>query len=60
MPLPQSGMPPALKAVYDSLPRLPQRQDSTDAQLRDLRDIASRLGLYDAADYLRIVLERKD
>ena len=35
------------------LPKLPQRQDSLAAQLTDLRDVANRLGLYDAADALR-------
>lgn len=35
------------------LPKLPQRQDSVAAQLADLRDVANRLGMYDAADALR-------
>ena len=35
-----------------SLPTLPQRQDSVAAQLADLRDVANRLGMYDAADAL--------
>lgn len=37
-------------------PQLPQRQDALIDQLRDLRDVANKLGLYDAADYLRVVL----
>jgi len=35
------------------IPELPQRQDSTQAQLQDLRAVAERLGMYDAADLLR-------
>lgn len=31
----------------------PQRQDSTAEQLSDLREIATKFGFYDAADYLR-------
>ena len=52
-------MPAHLQAVFDAIPQQPQRQDSTNAQLQDLRDFANRLGLYDAADLLRIMLERK-
>ena len=37
--------------------QLSQRQDALNDQLRDLRVVANRLGMYDAADYLRIVLE---
>jgi len=32
------------------IPSLPQRQDSLRDQLTDLRTIANRLGMYDAAD----------
>ena len=39
-----------LKSVLDNLPALPQRQDSLQEQLADLRFIANRLGMYDAAD----------
>ena len=39
-----------LKEAINSLPSLPQRQDSTAAQLEDLRMVANRLGMYDAAD----------
>lgn len=34
------------------LPRLGQRQDSVADQLADLRCVAVRLGMYDAADWL--------
>lgn len=42
----------ALKGVVQQ----PQRQDSTDAQLRDLMAVTNLLGLYDAADVLRTIL----
>lgn len=35
------------------LPALPQRQDSLSDQLADLRQVANRLGMYDAADAIR-------
>jgi hypothetical protein len=49
-----------LKKVLDTIPQQPQRQDGTNEQLRDLRDFAARLGLYDASDYLRVVLDRSN
>lgn len=50
--------PDTLIEVLDSLPHFPQRQDSTLDQLRTLIPIANKLGCYDAANYLRIVVER--
>lgn len=50
----------SLAAVLESTPQQPQRQDGTSAQLRDLGVFANRLGLYDAADYLRVVANRAD
>jgi hypothetical protein len=47
-----------LQALLKTLPPQPPRQDSTDAQLRDLRAFANRLGMYDAADLIRNILER--
>lgn len=47
-----------LAEVLKTIPQQPQRQDSQTAQLADLRDFAVRLGLYDAADYIRLVVER--
>ncbi len=41
-----------LKKVIESLPKLPQRQDALEDQLRDLTEVANRLGMYDAADFL--------
>jgi len=37
----------------NTLPLLPQRQDSTKNQIRDLISVADRLGLYDASDIVR-------
>ena len=42
------------------VPILPQRQDSTLDQLRDLYDVANRLGMQDAADVVRNVIEQTD
>lgn len=36
-----------------SIPAFPQSQRALDQQLADLRAVANRLGLYDAADYLQ-------
>lgn len=56
---PQRPAPPQnLRSVLEKLPQLPQRQDSTAAQLADLRVIANRLGLYDAADAIKTMLGR--
>lgn len=49
------------KAIHDAMkgvPQLAQRQDSTDDQLRDLMVVAARLGLYDAQDVIRLMLDR--
>ena len=37
----------------------PQRQDSTTDQLRDLCIVANRLGMYDASDYIRNIIEKR-
>jgi hypothetical protein len=42
-----------LTSILESLPQRPQRQDSTEDQLRDLAAVADRLGMYDAADSIR-------
>jgi len=36
----------------EKLPVLPQRQDSVSDQLADLKLVANRLGMYDAADVI--------
>lgn len=48
-----------LKQLLDQLPQQPQRQDSTHAQLADLHAFANRLGLYDAADAIKMMINRK-
>ncbi len=45
------------KRILRDIPQLPQRQDATNDQLRDLRVVANRLGMYDAADLVRTMLE---
>lgn len=42
------------------IPKLPQRQDSLAEQLDDLRAVANRLGLYDAADALLAIYGKLD
>jgi len=43
---------PAIEAIK-LIPQQPQTQVALDDQLRALQLAATRLGLYDAADYLR-------
>lgn len=52
------GTPLDIPSLLAKIPQQLQRQDSTNAQLRDLRAFANRLGLYDAADVLRGLIER--
>ncbi len=42
-----------IRELLKQIPQLPQRQDSTQAQVRDLYAVANKLGFYDAADVLR-------
>lgn len=49
----------ALQHRVASVPRFDQVQCSTRDQLEALRLVANRLGLYDAADVLRNLLETK-
>lgn len=55
-PNPPPDLYPEL-SYLEQLPKAPQHQGSLDAQLRELQVVANRLGLQDAADYLRNVLE---
>jgi uncharacterized Fe-S center protein len=41
-----------VQIALQKIPRLAQRQDSTESQLRDLVAIANHFGLYDAADFV--------
>ena len=42
---------------FETIRQFPQRQDSVIDQLADLRIIANRFGFYDAADFLKSVLD---
>lgn len=48
-----------LTAFLKTIPKFHQRQDSTNAQLTDLREVANKLGMYDAADLIRTLLDKK-
>ncbi len=48
---------PIWLAQLKDIKQCPQRQDSLQDQLRDLRIIANKFGFYDAADYLKTVLD---
>jgi hypothetical protein len=52
------AMPDALRTVFDSIVQQPQRQDSVTDQLKDLQLFANRLGLYDAADAIKNLLDK--
>lgn len=47
-----------LDDVLRAMPKLSQRQDATNAQLADLTEFAGKLGLCDAVDFLREVLDK--
>lgn len=51
-------MPDNLKTELAKLTQQSQRQDSTNDQLRDLHAFAVRLGLYDAADLIKTIVNR--
>lgn len=42
-----------LLSIIENTPQLPQVQYDLERQLRELRVMANRLGLYDAADFLK-------
>lgn len=46
-------MPENIRAELAKITKQPQRQDGTNDQLRDLHEFAVRLGLQDAADYIK-------
>lgn len=47
------------QSAIQDVSQLPQRQDSLTDQLVDLRVAANKLGLYDAADLLKDILDGK-
>jgi hypothetical protein len=48
-----------LLPILAAIPPQPQRQDATDDQLRDLATFADRLGMYDASDCIRKLLDHR-
>lgn len=46
-----------IKSIEDIKPRS-QTQEALNDQLKKLQIVANRLGLYDAADFIRNVLEK--
>jgi hypothetical protein len=49
-----------IEKIIKTIPKLPQRQDGALDQLEDLRVVANRLGMYDAADLIRIWIENNN
>ena len=45
------------KEEIEKLNQCPQRQDSTTEQLIDLYVVATKLGFYDAADFIKDTVE---
>ena len=45
------------KIEIENVKQCTQRQDSLEEQLKDLIHIANKFGFYDAADYLKAVIE---
>lgn len=43
------------KNQIDKINQCKQRQDSLNDQMKDLYEVANKLGFYDAADYIRNV-----
>ena len=48
----------ARKKLLDVIPSLEQRQDSLLDQLNDLKDVANKLGMYDAADEVNRIISK--
>jgi len=44
-------------ANENGIPKHSQRQDSLYSQLLDLYDVAVQLGMYDAADFIKSIIE---
>jgi hypothetical protein len=47
-----------IRELVAKIPAMAQRQDSTFTQLEDLHAVAVKLGMYDAADWLKPHLDR--
>lgn len=50
------ALPANLQAELAKITQQPQRQDGAIDQLNDLRAFANKLGLYDAADLIRSIM----
>lgn len=50
---------PGMLCPYHGLPQQPQSQQALDLQLLQLKSLANRMGLYDAADWIDKMLETK-
>lgn len=48
------------KEVLEDLEQQPQSQGASEDQLLTLAMFANKLGLYDAADVIRMVIEKKE
>ncbi|WP_413460564.1 hypothetical protein [Herbaspirillum huttiense] len=48
-----------IQELLKLIPAQAQRQDSTNDQVRDLYAIAVHFGLYDAADLVKIIAEKR-
>ena len=49
---------PHMQCLIRAIPQQQKCQDTTNTQLHDLRAVAIRLGMHDAADIIRNILER--
>ena len=52
-------MPKNLQQILGKVTQQTQRQDSVSHQMHDLRLLANRLGLYDASDILKNLVQHK-
>lgn len=50
--------PDTVESITKSLPQLPQVQYDIHRQLAELRVVSNKLGLYDASDLIRRILEK--
>lgn len=48
------------KEILNNIPKQTQRQDSLTEQLKDLKIVAVKLGMYDAVDYLNSLDSKKN
>ncbi len=51
--------PLSIDNILKNLPSVPPRQDSVTSQVQDLLRVATRLGMYDAADLIVEILKER-